>query len=781
MKTINFYMIKKTLIFILVFLSLISVSYSTSLTQGVVYYSYDDFTISGSDLTDLTGYNNATFQNVNTGQTGVFGEAFEFYGNSSSYTSAPDSVSLDINGDLTIGGFYKFDDLPNGLFTILGAKWGGQESYQHTIYNNGGNHELRFFVSNDGTTNRFYSYNLGAGYFDLGRWYHIVAVFDSSAPQVTYYINGQAVITGSGSLTTTIFNSNADLTTGTDSDQTSFLNGFIDEFFLYNFTLNSSQITTLNVSGNPFGNPSSTPQIQTNLTSFVNQGTFTSSATTTSNVNMSLYLNGTLDSTICNNCNSSTFNLSLPLGFTAVQLRSENADGVNWNNITLEYDSNHYFRFYDIDNSSYVQNYTFGDVNSIGDYVTLNTSDLLPYGNFSKKFIGAGYLEQNFTGTLSGLSVQLNQTFNVSKAEINFFLKRVSNGSDAPNGNYTIILTNDNTGNVNTYSITNDNNLTIQNNYASNTNVSVSVIQNSSVTSSQEVILPRQNVNITLYLPFEEEEEQRVIEVLTGTLLPIANNDVYLYRFIEGEGFVLQTIKTTNVLGQVVFNIVPLSAIYNICSIYEGEEKCLNQVTFENAETDSFQIVHDINLDPITRNYLQDIEWSYTEVKTNTTSQITMSFDDSSTLTSAFCYNVTRTTNGTSTTSLGSYCNNNYIGQEVNTFGLLTNQFIDFTFYYVREGETFILESYRTYGENADLTLFNQASLFDVVFLILYFGALGYLLRMGDVNKYNIGVLTFLAFALSVQAYFNVNYAFAVIWSFIGLKTAVFYGVRINS
>lgn len=737
-------------IFILFFISVVNAY--TPENNLVVYYPFD---------------NNANDNSGNSRDATASGVTFN--GTNAIFTGTTQYIDLpDLTGEIdylqeTLN-FWVWGNNADTAIEYLFVDKGNPDAFIGFFYDNTPTDTFRPRIKTGSSFNSLSPRN--------NSWNMISVVMGTTNYEV--YING--VSTGTGTIGSGT--GNEEIRLGLSAGGTFSFNGYMRDFSYFNTTLNSSNIEDIYLNGIIL---SSTPQIQTNLTSFVNQGTFTSTATTTSNVNMSLYINGTLNTSICDNCNSSTFNLSLPLGFTTVGLRSENVDGINWNNITVEYDSNHYFRFYDLDNSSYVQNYTFGGVSSSGDYVIFNTSELLPYGStISKLFSGAGYLEQNFTFSLDNLNEQLNLTFNVSEALINIFLKRVDNGSDAPNQNYTVILTNQDNGQVNTYNIVNDNNLTLQNNYANQTNILLSVIQNSSVTSSQEIITPRKNLNITLFLPFEETEEQRVIEVLTGTLLPIANNDVYLYRFIEGEGFVLQTIKETNVLGQVVFNVVPLSAIYNICSIYEGTEKCLNQVTFENADTDDFQIVHDINFNPITRNFLQDIEWSNSEVQTNTTIQLTMSFEDSSTLTSSFCYNVTRTNNSL-VTNLGDYCNNNYVGQIVNTFGLEGSQYIDVTYYFIREGETFNLATLKFYAEDSNLALFNQASLFDVVFLILYFGLLGILLKMADVNKYNIGVLVFLAFTLSIQAYFNVNYAFAGIWAFIGLKTAVFYGVRITS
>jgi len=205
----------------------------------------------------------------------------------------------------------------------------------------------------------------------------------------------------------------------------------------------------------------------------------------------------------------------------------------------------------------------------------------------------------------------------------------------------------------------------------------------------------------------------------------------------------------------------------------------LQQVTFENSATDPYQIVHDADLTAIEKNYLNYISWSYSENKTNTTSEMTFTFIDSQSLVSSFCYNVTRYTNNTSS-YIGEYCNNNPSGQIVQTFSLTTDQYLIYNFYYYYNNEKHSLLSFTSYAENLDIKEANKTSLYDSLFLLIYFGMIGLLLKFNNFTIYNIGILSLLAVFLSIQAIFNESYVLSSIWFFMLLKTITLYFVRVE-
>ena len=433
------------------------------------------------------------------------------------------------------------------------------------------------------------------------------------------------------------------------------------------------------------------------------------------------------------------------------------------------------FYVYFNNNTDFVTNFSINGTN----YNNYFNDTIYNYGLGGKSFVFSktGYNDTIFSLTFNSTS-RINQTIYVPNVYLIINLYDIENGDPAPNNNYSLLITNILTSESTSYNIINNNTLTIPNIYASNTNISLSVIFNSTITTTYELVTTRQNVSLSIYLTFQTIE-QRVIQVLTGNLIVIPNTNVYLYRYIEGIGFVLQTIRTSNVLGQVTFDIVPLTEIYNICNTYELVEKCLSQITFQNALTDPYQIVHDVTINPIEKIFLNYISWSFSENKTNTSTQMTMTFNDAQSLVTSFCYNATRYTNNTQTFNQ-EYCNNNPTGQIVQTFSLSASQKITFNYYYYFEGEKNILGTYTTYGENSQLLRLNQASLFDILFLIIFFISIGFLLGFNNFSYYNIGILSIMLILFSIQAYFNENYIYVGVWGLLAIIKVVYYFVKVE-
>jgi len=222
------------------------------------------------------------------------------------------------------------------------------------------------------------------------------------------------------------------------------------------------------------------------------------------------------------------------------------------------------------------------------------------------------------------------------------------------------------------------------------------------------------------------------------------------------------------------FDIIPISAIYNICSTYQGNLKCLSSVTFVNADTDPFQIKHILNASAVEITFLPFISWSPSIEQDNTTINITMTFEDEQALVSSFCYNVTRFTNNTPL-DLGEFCNNNPQGQEVNTFALGADQRLDVEYYYYLDGIKQVLATYSYYPINPSLAQIDQNNLFDILFLLIFISAIGLLLGFKKMDIYNISILVILLLIFSIQSYFSKNYVTSVGWLFLALKTVSLY------
>lgn len=448
----------------------------------------------------------------------------------------------------------------------------------------------------------------------------------------------------------------------------------------------------------------------------------------------------------------------------------------NSNEVTGTLYINPFFYIYFNNNTNFINNFSINGTN----YLNYFSGQIYDYGLGTHEFlfIKTGLEETYFNLTFTNTS-KINTTIYINPVYIIIDLKNTEDGGEAPISNYTILIS-DLINNIsNSYEIINDNELIIENNYAENQNITISVIFNSTITNTIALITTRQNVTIPIYIT-TASISTRAIEVLTSSLTAIVGTEVNLYVFIPNVGFVLETTKTTNTLGQVVFNIVELTRIYNICNTYLQQQVCLNQITFENAETDPYQIVYSDDFVNAELNYLNYISWSWSEIKTNISSEMTMTFSDSQSITSAFCYDVTRYTNN-SPSFIGAYCNNNSNGQEVNTFSLINNQKIEYIFYFMYNDTYNELSTYTTYAENIYIQQANQVNLFDVIFLLIYFASIGILLKFKNLNVYNLGIIIILTLIFMVQAYFNQQYVYTGIWSFLVFSKAVYHATRVET
>ena len=435
------------------------------------------------------------------------------------------------------------------------------------------------------------------------------------------------------------------------------------------------------------------------------------------------------------------------------------------------------FFVYFNNNTVNLENFTVNDIF----YEEYFTGTIYDYGlgvnNFT--FKKTGYEEIEFQLNFTDNYTNLNQTIFTNQVYINIQLKNIFNGSEAPNNDYLIFIS-DESGNINTYQITNDNEITIENLYSQDTQIQISVVLNETLSNTFELVSTRQNASIEIYLNFQTTSP-RIIEVKTSSLIAIPNIDVFLYKFIQGEGFVLETVKETNVLGQVFFNIIENTAIYNVCAVYQEEEACLSQVTFQNAETDPYEIIFSTEYKVIERDYLDFISWSFSEDKnfTTETSQMTYTFQDAQAIVENFCYEVYRTTN-TTETYLGEFCNENSAGQVVQTFTLEENQKLTYIFNFYIAGDKKILNTYTSYGENALLSELIDNSIIDIIFLVLIFGLISLSLSFNNFTFYNLSFLGGSIVILIIQAYVNQNYMTSLIWTFLFLKTLVLYMTKVE-
>lgn len=858
--------VKKLLIFLLFIFSFIN-AYSINLNDTVSYWTFDNTNLSGSNPLDITlnGYDGTT-NDMTTGVNGVIDQAFDYDGVNDYYNVGGQSM-IDWLNDFDVNGkswSYWVNASNVGIGLALSYTRDADNNPQLDAGTWDGSNYLRFVVGDD-------SGNLitaTSGFvLNTSEWYHIVGTWNKSSNTLKMYVNGVEVDSQTGtSGTISQYGTDEPFTIGARRDGTTtaqFFNGQMDEWSLWNVTLDNGEVTQLYNSSNgyqfPFNNASApvgpTPAITSNLSASYNVENISVRLTTSADVNMSYVIDGGAETSICNECDAINFNLTDLTEIThnvtwistdengqsntsesfLIDLTNPILNVINLNTTSYEVDFSSLITCSDTNlvscnvttdegntfsytNSSYLfatnGNHTFNvtAIDSVGNTNTstnnlifinpefkvyfnnnsanvenfrVNSTNYTNYFNGSIYDYGVGvfnfvfqktaYAEINFTVNMTDNGL-VNETVFINSVFINLQLKDIDTGLDAPNGNYTVLISDLDSNSSNIQNIINANNISILNTYAIDTNLSISIVNNDTVTNSLLLVNPRQNISLDIYLNFENVTT-RTIEVLTSSLSAITFSNVYLYTFVEGDGFILETVKQTNVQGQVSFNIVELTKIYTICNTNEGFEKCISQITFEDPATDQYQIIHDSTLNPIEKNYLQYISYSFSENKTNTSTEMTFTFEDSNAVVDAFCMNVTRYTNDTSN-YLGVYCNNNPSGQVVQSFSLTTDQRIEFDFVYLYEDIYTKLNKYVTYYDNVDFTEVKETSIIDVIFLALFFAISGYLLRLSDFDLYNIGVLGFLIVTFIIQSVITENYSNLSIWGFLLIKTLLLYFTR---
>ena len=184
---------------------------------------------------------------------GVFGDGtFEFDG-LDDYIEIVDSDDFSpnyTNNMFSVSFWVKFDDISfigegtyNDYKNYLGkSTWGGGYEWEFRQYNSSN-------LENRGNRLSFYAFNITGGFgagnyvqenITLGEWIYIVGTINGTHTAI--YKNG--VFKGASLLSNYgiyLKNGNSPLRVGT-TDFTTFLNGSIDEFRVYNRTLNSSEI-----------------------------------------------------------------------------------------------------------------------------------------------------------------------------------------------------------------------------------------------------------------------------------------------------------------------------------------------------------------------------------------------------------------------------------------------------------------------------------------------------------------------------------------------------------
>jgi len=195
---------------------------------------------------DAHGSNDLTDNNTVGQGTGKQGNCADFEYGSTEYLSITDAnqSGLDITGDLTICAWLKVESNPaNGFNPIVSKLTSASRSYLFDITN--GN-TIRFYYSTNGSTS---NYSVSKSWTPTaGVWYHVALVFDASAGQGEFFVDGSSLGTSTAG-GTSLHNGTADFEIGGNTGFSRSFDGLIDEVGIWNAKLSSADIAAIYNSG----------------------------------------------------------------------------------------------------------------------------------------------------------------------------------------------------------------------------------------------------------------------------------------------------------------------------------------------------------------------------------------------------------------------------------------------------------------------------------------------------------------------------------------------------
>ena len=224
-------------VFIILALLFIIPGASAFQKEGLLtYLSFDDSDLSGTNVFDLTGQGrNGTNSGATTGEIGILGEAFDL-GAATNHVDISDDSQL----DLTAGGTINF-------WAKLTAVGDNARLFDKST-NSGGTGGFTFY-HNLGVNYAFYIDNTVVMTMpDIsGDWVMITVIIKDETNDGKIYINGTSVETNVAGKDIPV--GAADLKIGAKWDNNDGYADFIDEFAIWNITLNEANITELYNSG----------------------------------------------------------------------------------------------------------------------------------------------------------------------------------------------------------------------------------------------------------------------------------------------------------------------------------------------------------------------------------------------------------------------------------------------------------------------------------------------------------------------------------------------------
>jgi hypothetical protein len=221
-----------------------------NITDSVLTAHFEES--SGKMIDSSAYYNNGTNNGASYGATGKSGSALSFDG-VNDYIDFGNPSHLQITGNISLAVWIKFNQIPSGtdVDSIVDKNEGGGYGIIANEQLVGGLGRLvtYFYI---GGAYRNAGVNLST--LNANTWYHILAIYNGTS--VDFYLDG--VKKESVAITGAISNVAYNLTVGANPgpSYTEFFNGTIDEVYIFNRILNSSEIASLS------GNSSSATSVE---------------------------------------------------------------------------------------------------------------------------------------------------------------------------------------------------------------------------------------------------------------------------------------------------------------------------------------------------------------------------------------------------------------------------------------------------------------------------------------------------------------------------------------
>lgn len=223
-----------------------SITTADASTSPAMYWPFSEG--SGTTTKDVSGNSNTATLNAGVAWTtaGECGNALVFDG-VNDYLSVPKSASNNIAGSITVATWIKLGSAAQDQ-KIIGNEDGPSSNYLNGYKLSVYGQKAEFECGGTTATNRYIA---GGTILQLGVWYHIAGVYNSSAGTISTYVNGvlDRVVTGMGH--NTLLASTAGVTIGRESWPTGgdmrYFCGTLDEVRAYARVLSAAEIMNLAV------------------------------------------------------------------------------------------------------------------------------------------------------------------------------------------------------------------------------------------------------------------------------------------------------------------------------------------------------------------------------------------------------------------------------------------------------------------------------------------------------------------------------------------------------